>query len=244
LVDYIKRADKAFRGLGGMTLQIKESAILQNAVSGVESTVLRRLASSGEPIAGAMERPHPAKEGILDRYGTAVISDFEDTLSEGMMARKPWGEMRSDLVAKSPFLQGKPMFWAERIIRTETMNTYNLANLEGMKEAQEQLGDMCKILSATWDDRTSWDSYGVSGQIRRIHEPFSTYYGLMQHPPARPNDREVVVPHRIAWSIPEYLRPKEDAEVLLRWVQEGKKGKPPARPAPMTTIPLTAFGHG
>ena len=126
-----------------------------------------------------------------------------------------------------------------------TMGAYNRASWEGMREADDQLGDMVKILAATFDDRTGWDSYQVHGQIRLPDEAFewnapSGSYSFM-HPPNRPNDREVVVPHRIAWVIPSYLEQLSDGEVLDAWLREKRKGTLPDRPT-MTTVPLSLFG--
>lgn len=239
---YMSQAEKAFRGIASQPLALDEAAVLDAAVSGAQASVLRRLASSGEPVAGADDRPHPAKQGILDRYGLATVERFEGVLQNGILTRKPWAEVRADIVAESPFLQGAPAHWAERIVRTETMGAYNRAGWEANREADEQLGDVVKILSATFDDRTASDSYAVHGQVRFPDEAFESWYGLYQHPPNRPNDREIVVPHRIAWPIPPYLRQMGPGEVAARWAHERRKGAVPARPL-MTTVELSRFGR-
>lgn len=244
VVDYLKAADKSFRGVGMQPLALDEASVLDAAKEGARASVLRRLASSGEPVANADAKAHPAKVGILERYGEATIGEFESVLQQGLIEKASWDVMKARLIERSPLLQEKPAFWAERIVRTEMMGAYNRAGWEANREAQEQLGDMCKILSATFDDRTASDSYAVHGQIRRPEEAFETWYGLMQHPPARPNDREIVVPHRIAWKIPEYLRQLPLKAVAQRWsVFERRKTQMPDRPE-MTTIPLDEFGKG
>lgn len=237
---YLRAADEAFRGVAP-PLQLEEAGIVDQAKSGVRASILRRLASSGEPVAGADAEAHPAKAGILERYGVATVGHFEQVLQKAFITRKPWAEVRSELTEKSPFLQAAPRHWAERIVRTETMAATNRAGYEATRVADDELGDMVKILSAVFDDRTAADSYAVHGQIRRPTEPFVSWYGLYQHPPNRPNDREVVVPHRIAWVLPPYLAWKTDGEVAARWKWEGRKGRPPARPV-MTTVPRDAFG--
>lgn len=239
LIDYLGRAEQEFKGVASRPLALREMAILDAAHSGVESSILRRLLSSGEPP--SEEAPHPAKLGILQRYGVETVGKFEEAMQVGLLARKPWGEVRNDLIAESPFLQGAPRYWAERIVRTETMAAYNRAAWEGGKQANRQLGDMVKILAAMFDDRTSWDSYQVHGQIRRNEEPFVWKGGAYMHPPNRPNDRETVVPHRKSWPIPPYLAWRPDEQVLARWKAEGRKGSPPPRPR-MTTVPLAEFG--
>lgn len=129
-----------------------------------------------------------------------------------------------------------------------TMAASNRAGLEAIVgiDAQEGGGQFAKILSATFDDRTGWDSYMVHGQIRRPGEAFEwrDYRGRAEEymaPPNRPNDREIVVPHATRWVIPESLRwlPASEYRRVFR-EQAGKKRSPPARPR-MTTIPLSAF---
>jgi hypothetical protein len=241
-VEYLSTADRAFRGVGTTPLALKESLMLERSAQGVESSILRRLASSGEAIEGAAEVPSPAKLGILQRYGVNTVGVFEKELQKGLIARKSWAEMRADLTAQSPFLQGAPAHWAARIVRTEVMGAYNRASWESIREADDQLGDMTKILSATFDERTGSDSFAVHGQIRRPEEAFEWWDGLYQHPPNRPNDREVVVPHRVSWVIPPTLTWRTPAEIMKRWQLERRKGAPPPRPK-MTTVPIKDFGH-
>jgi len=231
--EYLQRVDRSFRGLGEQGLPIKEASMMDQSISGVESTVLRRLASDPEDQRGF---------GILARYGLETVKQFESAMQIGLIAKKPWAEIRDSLVSQSPFLQGAPSYWTERIVRTEMMGAYNRASWESIRVADDALGDMVKILSATFDNRTGSDSYAVHGQIRRVDEPFEWWEGKYMHPPNRPNDREIVVPHRVAWPIPDYLRWRSGGEIMQRWRQEKRRGSPPPRPN-MTTIPLKEFGR-
>lgn len=79
------------------------------------------------------------------------------------------------------------------------------------------------------------DSYAVHGQIRRPEQAFQAWTGLYQHPPNRPNDREIVVPHRLSWDWPPYLLWKTNEQVEARWRAEGRKAPVPPRPK-MTTV--------
>jgi len=232
LLDYLAVAEKTYRGLA-QVLPLDEAAVFFRATSGVESSVLHRLES--DPY-------HPSQPGVLDRYGTATIGHFEELLQQGLITREHWVDVRNNVIAVSPFLQDAPAYWAERIVRTESMHAYGRASWEGMREADAQLGDMCKILCATFDDRTGWDSYQVHGQIRRVDEAFewSDPKGgvqLYQHPPNRPNDREAVVPHRLGWDIPAELEPLNDGEVVTAWTRDGRTGAPPERPK-MSTVDI------
>jgi hypothetical protein len=239
-IDYLNAAENKFRGIS-QPLALDEAAVFEAGIQGARASVLRRLASSGEPVVNADGEVHPAKQGVLERYGLSTVEEFEGIFQRGLLGKASIADIRSQLVEASPFLQGKPAFWAERIARTEMIGASNRAQWEANREADDQLGDMCKILAATFDDRTAADSFAVHGEIRRPDEPFETWYGLMQHPPARPNDREIIVPHRISWPIPEYLNWIDDGRIAMRWRAEGRRAAMPPRPT-MTTIPLDLFG--
>lgn len=229
VIAYVTVQERRFRGISA-PLGIDQALVLDSAKRGAESTVLRRILSDPR---------HPGRPGVLDRYGTQTVSNFEETLQQRALTGKPWGEVREELTKASPFLQGAPAHWAERIVRTEAMAASNAANLEAIGAADRQLGGMLKILSATFDSRTAADSYAVHGQIRRVAEAFDTWQGPVMAPPARPNDREIPVPHRIGWPLPASLKPRSDAEVAARWRAEGRKGSPPPRPR-LSTVDLSA----
>lgn len=232
-VSYLTDAEKKFRGTAAQPLGLNQATLVNRAVSGSEASLLRRIAEGPEGTKG--------KQGILARYGGNVLDHFERVLSVGLATKKSMAEMRDEITRKSPFLQGAPAHWAERIVRTETMAAYNKGAHIALVESDEQLGDMVKIIVAHFDPRTASDSYATHGQIRRPKEPFDTWYGQMMHPPDRPNDRGTTVPHRVSWPIPKNLAWKSDGEILARWRAEKRKGSPPPRPK-MTTVPLSEFG--
>lgn len=227
---YLKVADNAYRGVGTSPLALNEAGLFTRARQGVMASLLHRFTDSTAPDGSR-------KAGILTRYGAAGVMNFEDILRRGMVTKQPWLAMRQQITDSSTFLKGAPAHWAERIVRTEVAGAHNRASWESNREAEAQLGDMLKILSATFDNRTSADSYAVHGQCRRPNEPFDTWEGKHQHPPARPNDREIIVPHRIRWDWPKYLTPKSNAEVSARWREEGRKKAHPPRPK-MTTVKI------
>lgn len=241
-VDYLNAAERQYKGIGTQALALDESSIMDAATSGARASVLRRLASSGTPAEGADAEPHKARIGILQRYGMNVVGHFENILRTNLLTRSSFEDTRKQIVDASPFLQGAPASWSERIVRTETMGAYGRATFEATQEAHEQLGDLVKILCATFDNRTGSDSIACHGEIRRPNEPFETWFGLMQHPPNRPNDREIVVTHRQSWPIPPTLAWRPDGEIHARWKLEKRKGAAPPRPL-MTTVDLGSFGR-
>ena len=230
-VKYMKAAQAKYRGIN-QPLAIREASVLDRALQGTKSSILHRLLGEGKDA------------GVLNRYGDAVVGRFEKRLQQRFLQKKPWADVRNELIADSPFLQQAPAHWAERIVRTEVMGAHNRSGWEAMRAADQELGGgMLKILSATFDARTGSDSYAVHGQIRRVAEAFTDWRHNYQHPPNRPNDREVVVPHNIAWPIPNELRWRTDSEVASAWRAEGRKGSPPRRPQ-MTTVLLNKIGNG
>ena len=232
IAKYMRSAEQHFRGVGRSPLQLDEAGILVAAKEGAGGSLLRRI--QGDP-------QHPGRPGVLQRYGSATVGHFEEVLAKSFVAKTPWEDVKQHLTERSPFLQGAPAHWAERIVRTEVHGAQQRAAYESVQAADEQLGDMLKILAATFDERTGSDSYAIHGQIRRPAEAFESWFGLYQHPPNRPNDREVVVPHRMSWPLPPYLAWKTDGEVAARWRREGHKTKVPPRPK-MTTVPLEQIG--
>lgn len=229
-VEYLKAADNAFRGVGSQPLRLREASLLHQGVAGARSTVLRRL------VEGPEGRGEKAKRGILHRYGSETLGHFEGTLRRGMIAKKSVQEVADDLREDSPFLKGAPAHWARRIAVTETLGASNRATHEVHKEANEQLGgDMVRVLSCVQDDRTGADSLAVQGQVRKMDEPFASWFGDFMTPPDRPFDRAVVIAHRRRWPLPPYLQPLPWDVVVARWKMEGRKGSPPPRPL-MSTV--------
>ncbi len=230
-LDYIGRAEADFRGIA-RPLPFDTAQMFDTVARGVNASILRRLGS---------DPGNPASAGVLGRYGANVFGKFEEAMQQRFIQGKSWNEARADLTAASPFLQGAPAYWTERILRTETMNAHGAASQESLTQVEAVVGAMLKILSATFDHRTGADSYAVHGQIRRPTEAFVSWYGPYMHPPNRPNDREVVVPHNMSWPLPKGLEPKSDGEVAARWAQEGRKGSPPPRPL-MSTVDRELIG--
>lgn len=168
--------------------------------------------------AASLLRQH---QSSVDRYGLAMIQDFERVLRVGalegltthqVISRLVWaGELggvnAQALHAKEPSYFPKPSgyvarrYWAERIVRTETAYAYNAANTATVHAAKVvDFPDMQKKILAHFDQRTAPDSIAVHGQVRPVDGLFTDGAGRnYKHPPARPNDRETVIPWRPHW---------------------------------------------
>ena len=191
----VRGLEKHYTGLT-IPLRIDEAARFGGLVDGVSKSVMRR---------------HP--ESSVRAYGENLIGKWEEHLSSAALGQTPYFEVveRVLAAAQTPGLltgdnYGAPTFerWrAERIVRTEFMEALNGAKLAGMADIQaNEMPDLRKMAIAHFDDRTSWDSFTMHGQVRRIDEEFEDGAGRRgQGPPLRPNDRETIVPHRKAWMV-------------------------------------------
>ena len=169
----------------------------------------------------------------MNRYGTAMVDDFTRVIRQGIMAGVSDAEMIQGLIHKAPpdlaerlsaaepkwFPEPKAGFrqrqyWAERIVRTEKANAYNSANLASIHNMRGKFPDLQKKILATFDMRTAWDSVSVHGQIRPVNDYFRDGAGREYlRPPARPNDRETVIPWRTVWKERPGTAPVPQAEV-------------------------------
>lgn len=172
-------------------------------------------------------------ETSVNRYSQAMVDRFERVIRAGVLTRMSNHQLISKIVATGragrvtagglakdepawfpePTGYMKQRYWAERIVRTETAYAYNRASSETITALGGEFGDMGKKILATFDNRTALDSIGVHGQIRRLGEPFIDGVGrVYQYPPARPNDRETVIPWRSAWpELPSTAEPSPEA---------------------------------
>lgn len=238
-------------------LRLRQADRMRSAVRGAQSTLLRHIPTS------------------VDRYGRNMIGQFErimrvglvqgSTLDEmtaaltghggptGMVSMRatvtPSGVLRLEEADIPEGLFVRHRYWAERIVRTEVIRSYNGARLEGMRAIQEEdFPDLQKKIVAILDRRTAADSIAVDGQIRGIDEMFEDGAGrLYLYPPARPNDRETVIPWRPHWSGQMGRTSRVDREALGELTPEertaivnGQRRGAGERPLPAPSGPVTA----
>lgn len=126
-----------------------------------------------------------------ETYGMEAITKMRAVMSRGSLAgqtiAQTWEQMAPAV--------GMPEWKAERIVRTEQSFALHRRQALDMHEMfGDRVGEWRKELVATLDGRTGQDSIFVNHQTRKINEPFVDNIGnVYQHPPNRPNDREVVV---------------------------------------------------
>jgi len=173
----------------------------------------------------------------VDRYGAAMIGEFRQIMMRGMAAGATNGQLVDALVGhggpKGPAVslrarvdpatgrvvrlkeedipEGlfvRKRHWAKRLIRTETAHAQNEGALQAMHEQAKEFPDMGKKILAVLDNRTAPDSMFVHGQVRGLNDLFMDGAGRQYlRPPARPNDRETIVPWRLSWADTPYTEP-------------------------------------
>lgn len=202
-VDLAKRLEKRFAGIA-KPLALESQAMQDAVTRGEGASLLRQHQTS------------------VARYGKAMIGDFETQLRLGALEGLSNHAVISRLVEvgqfgavnaaglhqnepawfPSPTSYIKRRYWAERIVRTETAYAYNAAGLRTIQVAREtDFPDMQKKILAHFDNRTAPDSIAVHGQVRPVDGYFLDGAGRQYlHPPARPNDRETVIPWRPQWT--------------------------------------------
>lgn len=189
----------------------------------------------------------------VERYGRVMVRDFDLVMQRGIAQGLTQSEMIDKLISKAPpklaaYLHHneprsfpdpktgymRKRYWAERIVRTETANAYNAANLASIEESRNEFPDMGKKILAIFDKRTAIDSMYVHGQIRGVDELFHDGAGREYlRPPARPNDRETIVPWRMPWKETAATKPKSLTEIKKSEAAQATSQRIPPRPPGM-----------
>ena len=206
----LERLERRFTGLV-RPLRIREAAQMSRTLGERSASILATIPTS------------------VERYGLTMINEFEKRMRAGLLQGLTMDEMtaaltghggpkgdvivssrlrpdltiafRSENIPEGLFVRYK--YFAERIVRTETMRSYNQARRVGYEKMREQVPDLQKKILAILDARTAADSMAVNGQIRQLDDEFVDGAGRhYQYPPARPNDRETTIPWRPAWDEP------------------------------------------
>jgi hypothetical protein len=132
----------------------------------------------------------------VERYGAALVKEVNRTLYAGLRDGLP----QRELVDQVGALIARKKWWAERIVRTETSRAYNSATDAAIRAYNAEGTPLKKKIIAFFDNRTAYDSVYVHGQVRAPGEYFVDGAGRQYlYPPARPNDREVIIPWSTRW---------------------------------------------
>jgi hypothetical protein len=228
-------------------------ARLEQAFTGIVRTPRVREALRFDESRGRARSLLRSIDTSCDRYGEAMIGEYERRLQLGMVAGLsnqdmvemltshggPVGEVSlrarvvngqvvriaTETIPEGLFVRYRS--WAWRIVRTESANAYNGARMERMQSMEDEFPEMKKKILAHFDSRTAEDSIAVHGQIRDVSGANSLFRDgagrEYEHPPARPNDRETVIPWMDDWEetrMTRQLTPEEQERAVARAKRE------------------------
>lgn len=144
-------------------------------------------------------------QSTVQRYGAIMI----DSIQRELLAKAVTGATFYEITEGIRRNVGGPdglflsrRYFAERIVRTECMASYNDGHMQEIHlQRSKHFPDLKKKLIETFDARTAKDSYFAHGQVRELNDVFTDGAGRRyQRPPGRPNDRAVVISWRDAWT--------------------------------------------
>lgn len=255
----------------GARQSILDLAELESAFTGISRAPRLLEAMRFDPSRGRASSVLRSMETSLDRYGASMIAEFEQRMALGFASGLSQREMVEMLtghggprgeVSLRARLEGDRVVrtmtatipeglftryrsWAWRIVRTEASNAYNSAKIEALSELQESIPELQKKILAHFDNRTASDSVAVHGQIRSISGADRFFVDgagrVYEHPPARPNDRETVIPWNPGWpDVPStrQLTPDQAEQVNQRIA----RGEPAIDPVAQREADLAAEG--
>lgn len=225
-VGLLGRLETAYSG-SVRPLRIDTARMFNERTYGLRASLLRQHATSMDRYGQEMEREvrQTLQTNILagGTFSQAVDQIVElrgPTGRVSMAARElPDGTVERIRLERIPGgLFKRYRYWAMRIVRTETAYAQNGAGYEAIRAAREHdFPDMQKKILAMMDNRTYPDSIAVHGQIRAVDATFLDGAGREYlYPPARPNDREVVIPWRPAWTETETSSPRPELEDAIQ----------------------------
>lgn len=161
----------------------------------------------------------PRYRATVLRYGKAMSDDFKRQLALGVVQGETFTELTERLVrhggprgvvslrgvlgedgsvaqhiSEGLFVRYRP--WAERIVRTEVLNAYNVHHLEGLHQANRDDPGYMKRWDATID-RVCPICKELDGKVAELDRSFHTGH---RRPPAHPNCRCALTPWRPEWA--------------------------------------------
>jgi hypothetical protein len=221
----IGQLNKAFTGVA-VPLRLREAGVLGGVTNSVHSSLAAQRATSVDRYGDAMigEFRQVMRRGLVTGVSTTQMVDSlvghggprGPKVSTAARVDPATGKvirLREEAIPEGLFQRKR--YWAERLVRTEVAHGQNEARLQTIERSkQTDFPDMGKKILAMMDMRTAMDSIGVHGQVRPTDGLFQDGAGRQYlRPPARPNDRETIVPWRESWDETPYSAPMPPAEV-------------------------------
>ena len=235
----IAQLEEAFSGVA-TPLKLRQAATMDGIVQGTEGAMIPQRATSVDRYGDHMTRQFRTimRDGMLQGASQGQMVDAlvghggpkGPKVSTSARVDPATGKvirLREENIPEGLFKRKK--YWAERVVRTEVAHSQNEARLRTIDTAKEtDFPDMAKKILAMMDMRTAMDSIGVHGQVKGTDEMFQDGAGRQYlRPPARPNDRETIVPWRKSWDETPYSSPMPPKDVAT--LQAGNQLPGPAK---------------
>lgn len=235
----IEQLNQAFTGIS-TPLRLRQAGNLAEIVKGTKATMLQQVPTSVDRYGAGMIQDYRKlmMRGMLqgvtqDQMVDALVGhggprgpkvSTKATVDEvtGKVTR-----LKEEDIPEGLFVRKR--YWAQRVVRTEVAHGQNEARLRTITRSQQtDFPDMGKKILAMMDNRTAMDSLGVHGQVRPTDGLFMDGAGRQYlRPPARPNDRETIVPWRMRWQETPYSAQMPPEEIAK--LQQAKQGPGPAK---------------
>jgi len=138
-------------------------------------------------------------QGSIISYNESLRSNIQQELTQALIQGKSY----TQVILGVENAMKSSMWKAQRIVRTEMHNIYNVSKMDGMTKIKDKhIPDLKKMLIHPMDNRTAQDSKDLAEEnpIVEISKPFKFKYNgeirIFMNPPDRPNDRAILIPVR------------------------------------------------
>lgn len=131
---------------------------------------------------------------IARKYASSVTADIRHQLTKGVIHGESFAQMTKRLTGDK--LGSKYAYWAERIVRTEIIDAYNMQAQDSIKQIYKTDDRIRQIWNASLDRRTCYMCETLDGEVRSLGENFT---GGIEAPPAHPNCRCILSAWREDW---------------------------------------------
>ena len=153
-------------------------------------------------------------ESSAKRYAGGVRDQVVGLLTRGILGNQSIDEVSQAMLRDLPGVFDKQAYKAERLVRTELMNTYNAQHRAGIIEAAEEDDEQYLMRwDASFDSRRCVQCASMDGQTIPLEGEFATSWNTKSgkkvawsglQPPAHPNCRCVLLPWMADWPDVEF----------------------------------------
>ena len=189
-------------GLSAMQQQLASmNAMFEGSMVPVDFSRAATLAQGNKLLA----KKYPTSAA---RYAGSIRDDIKRHLAVGTLKQQSITQMTNGLYREIPGVFNKAKSNAQRLVRTEVMNSYNEAHYEGLVDAHDEDDEVKMRWDASYDPRRCPECASLDGKIVDVDKDFEASWATRKggvkssrhrRPPAHPNCRCVLVPWIDDW---------------------------------------------